>query len=266
MSYALDVFVNCLFLGAVVGFLAGLLGIGGGLIIVPVLIYLLPLINLSVELLIPVALATSLASIVFTSASAALAHHKNNNIPWPYARKIAVFVGVGAIIGAFIVERLSSEFLSNFFAGAIIVLASYMLMSIKFTNTRDMPNTICLGFITLIVGTVASLMGIAGGAILVPVLTYFGIQVRQAIGIATVSGISIAVLGSVGFIYTGLQQNDLPDYSLGYIYLPALSGIVIASLFSVKLGVKMASKLPIAMLKKFFAVFLILAAIKMILN
>ena len=262
----LTIFISCLCLGAFAGFLAGLLGIGGGLIIVPVLVYLLPLSGMNNDLVMPMALATSLASIAFTSASAAFSHHKNNNIPWPLARKVALYVSIGSILGAFIAERLSSEALSHFFAGAVIVLASYMLMSIKFTKTRDMPHVLVFSGISAVIGTFASLMGIAGGTVLIPVLNYFGVNVRHAMGIATVSGIAIAVFGSLGFIYTGLYQTQLPAYSLGYIYLPALFSIVLASLFFAKVGVKMASRLPVTTLKKVFSIFLIIIAIKMIFN
>lgn len=260
------VFISCLCLGAFAGFLAGLLGIGGGLILVPFLVYLLPLIGVNHELIMPMALATSLASIAFTSASAAFSHHKNNNILWPLARKVALYVSIGSVFGVFVAEQLSSEALSHFFAGAVIVLASYMFMSIKFTNTRAMPSTFLFSGITVLIGAFASLMGVAGGTILIPVLSYFGVNVRHAMGVATVSGIAIAIFGSLGFIYIGFYQEQLPSYSLGYIYLPALFSIVLASLFFAKLGVKMASRLPVVTLKKFFSIFLIIVAINMILN
>lgn len=259
-------FISCLFLGAFAGFLAGLLGIGGGLIIVPALVYLLPLIEVNNELIMPIALATSLASIAFTSSSAAFSHHKNHNIPWPLARKTALFVGIGSIFGGFIVDQLSHEILNNFFAGAVILLASYMLMSIKLTQTRAMPKSVVFSSITCLIGVFASLMGIAGGTVLVPTLSYFGVAVRHAMGIATVSGLSIAIFGSMSFIYTGTNEIELPKYSLGYIYLPALLGIVIASLFFATLGVKMANRLPVATLKKAFSVLLICVAIQMIIK
>ncbi len=262
----LSLFISCFLLGAFAGFLAGLLGIGGGLVIVPTLVYLLPLTGISNELIMPMALATSLASIAFTSTSAAFSHHKNSNIPWPLARKVALYVAVGSVFGAFIAEKLSSEMLTHFFAGAVIVLASYMLMSIKFSATRTMPNTAFFSVVSALIGTFSSLLGIAGGTVLVPVLNYFGVNIRYAMGIATVSGLSIATFGSLGFIYTGLQQTQLPMFSVGYIYLPALFSIVLASLFFAKLGVSMASKLPIVVLKKAFSIFLIIVAIKMIVN
>ena len=203
----LSLFISCLCIGAFSGFLAGLLGIGGGLIIVPTLVYLLPPVVVNPELIMPMALATSLASIAFTSASAAFSHHKNGNIPWSLARQVAAYVAIGSVFGAFIAEQLSSKGLSHLFAVAVIVLASYMLMSIKLTKTRNMPSLPFFSAISALIGTFASLMGIAGGTVLVPVLSYFSVGVRHAMGIATVSGVAIAIFGSLGFIYTGLQLS-----------------------------------------------------------
>jgi len=260
------IFVSCIFLGAIVGFLAGLLGIGGGLIIVPVLVYLLPQLGISNDVIMPMALATSLAAIVMTSSSAAFAHHKNNNIPWHITKPLMFIVAFGALLGAFIADRLSAQALTNFFAGAVIVLASYMLVSIRSRQTREMPSNIQLQVISLVTGVIASLMGMAGGAILVPVLTYFGMPIRHCIGIATVCGVMVALFGSLGYIISGMGNELLPAWSLGYVYLPALLGVVLTSSLFAPVGVKFAAKLPVQTLKKFFAVFLIVVALKMMLG
>jgi uncharacterized membrane protein YfcA len=259
------IFISCVFLGAIVGFLAGLLGIGGGLIVVPALVYLLPQLGINVEVVMPMALATSLSAIVMTSSSAAYAHHKNNNIPWSITKPLMFSVAVGALLGAFIADHLSAQALTNFFAGAVIVLASYMLLSIRSTRSCEMPSKIKLQFISLITGVIASLMGMAGGAILVPVLTYFGMPIRHCIGIATVCGVMVALFGSLGYVISGFDNNLLPEWSLGYVYLPALLGVALTSSLFAPLGVKFATKLPVQTLKKFFAIFLMLVAIKMIL-
>lgn len=255
--------IFCLILGCVAGFLAGLLGIGGGLVIVPALVYLLPSVGVKPDLVMPIALSTSLASIIFTSSSAAWAHHKNGNIPWTTARKLMATIALGALIGAYIVDALSSNTLTIIFAVAVIILALYMLLSIRVERTKAMPNDKVIEAIGLSTGTIASLMGISGGAILVPVLTYFSMSIRHAIGTATICGFIVATFGAIGFIITGVDQANLPEWSLGYIYLPALLGIVISSSLFANLGVKWAAKLPIRTLKKMFASFLILVAIKM---
>jgi len=260
----LIVFFYCIALGSVVGFLAGLLGIGGGLLIVPALVYLLPTLGINNDIVMPIALATSLSAIVITSSSAALAHHRNKNIDWSLAKPLMMVVAVGALLGAFIADYLSTQALTNFFAFMVMLLALYMLLSIVATKERTLPSTFVLQFISWLMGIIASLMGIAGGAILVPALSYFGLSMRKSIGIATVCGVVVALFGSLGYIITGFSQANLPAWSLGYIYLPALAGIIISSSLFAPVGVKFATKLPVKTLKKFFAVFLILVAIKML--
>lgn len=179
----ISVFFACAIMGAIVGFFAGLLGIGGGLIIVPVLVYLLPLLGISAELAFPMALATSLASIIFTSSSAAFAHHKNGNIPWPIAKRLAFSVALGAMLGAVIAGLLSLKALTILFASAVLILAAYMLLSIKIERSVALPTNWTLQFIGILTGVLASLMGIAGGAILVPILMYCSLSMRQAIGV-----------------------------------------------------------------------------------
>ena len=262
------IFISCIFLGAIVGFLAGLLGIGGGLIVVPTLVYLLPTLNvggevLSAEVIMPMALATSLAAIVMTSSSAAYAHNKNNNIPWDIVKPLLFIVAFGALSGAFIADLLSAKALTHFFAIAVMLLATYMLLSIRSQHSDTMPSRLKLQLIGFITGIVASLMGMAGGIILVPVLSYFGMPLRHCIGIATICGVMVALFGSLGYIISGLNNNLLPAWSLGYVYLPALLGIVLTSSLFAPVGVKISAKLPVQTLKKFFAVFLILVALKM---
>jgi len=262
----ITIFFICILLGAMAGFLAGLLGIGGGLVVVPALIYLLPLINVDPSIIMPMALGTSLSAIVITSASAARAHHKNQNIPWELTKPLMLFVAAGALIGAFIADLLSTAALTNFFAIAVITLASYMIFSIRSDSSRKTPSNQVLQFISLLTGIIASLMGMAGGAILVPVLTFFGISLRYSIGIATACGVLVALFGSIGYMITGFGNTDLPPWSLGYVYVPALLGVVLSSSMFAPVGVKFASKLPVKTLKKVFAVFLILVALKMLLT
>lgn len=261
----ISVLLVCAALGCLAGFLAGLLGIGGGLVIVPALVYLLPSLGFSPEVVMPVAIATSLASIVFTSASGTFAHHKNNNIPWAIAKQLMIMIAIGALFGAYIADSLSSELLTYIFAVAVTILASYMLFSVRIEKSKPLPNHWVIKAIGLGTGYISSLMGIAGGAILVPVLTYYSLSLREAIGTATVCGFVVALFGATGFIITGLDQASLPSWSLGYIYLPALFGIISTSSLFAPFGVKMAEKLPVRYLRRIFSGFLILVAIKMVL-
>lgn len=266
----LVIIISCVFLGALVGFLAGLLGIGGGLVVVPVLVYLLPALGVGSEVLdssvvMHMALATSLAAIVMTSSSAAYAHHKNNNIPWDLTKPLMLAVAFGALSGAFIADLLSAKTLTSFFAVAVMALALYMIFSIRTQRTRELTSQLKLQCISFAIGILSSLMGIAGGAILVPVLTYFGVPLRHCIGIATVCGVMVALFGSMGYIISGFSNPLLPAWSIGYVYLPALLGLVLTSSLFAPVGVKFAAKLPVQTLKKCFAVFLMLVALKMML-
>jgi uncharacterized membrane protein YfcA len=272
----LSVFLLCVLLGSVVGFCAGLLGIGGGLIIVPALVYLLPQLGIESNLVMPMALGTSLATIVVTSFSAALAHHRNKNIPWRLAKQLMIAIGTGSLLGAFIADVLSVDALKNTFAIAVFLLSSYMFIAINNTrknktiiiNNEDekLPANIIVKGIGFFTGILASLMGIAGGAILVPILSHFKVPLRQSIGVATVSGMVVATFGVAGYVIAGFGKVNLPEFSLGYVYLPALLGIIITSSFFAPIGVKAASKLPVQTIKKAFAIFLMLVAVKMILS
>lgn len=263
----ISAFLVCLALGVAVGFLAGLLGIGGGLIVVPALILLLPALGVSPDVVMPMSLATSLGCIVFTSSAAAFSHHRNGNVPKRLTRNLAVFISLGALAGSFIADGLSSEVLIDIFSVFVIVLAAYMLVSLRLNRKiGPLPSNLIQRSIGLFTGILSSLMGISGGAILVPVLTYCSVSMRHAIGVSSVCGILVAIFGSVGFVIAGMNSSNLPSLSLGYIYLPALLGIVITSSIFAPLGVRFANKLPVDAIKKLFAAFLILVAIELMLK
>lgn len=260
----ITIFAVFIALGAFVGFFAGLLGIGGGLIIVPALAYFFSLQDIAPEYIMPLSIATSLAAIIVTSASAAHAHFKIGNIDFLLARKLILTVMIGAFVGGGLAEYLSLIQLTYFFACATILLALQMLFSLNKVSKQGMPNNKVIYTLGLVTGVVSSLMGIGGGAILVPILTYFTFPIRKAMGIASLCGFFVAVFGTLGFIFSGVGESDLPNWSIGYVYVPALVGIIIPAFIFAPWGVKVAQKSPVQSLKKCFAVFLILVAIKMI--
>lgn len=260
------IIVSCLFSGMVIGFLSGLLGIGGGLIIVPLLIYLLPLLNIPLEIILPLSLGTSLCSIVITSASSSLSHYRNSNIPLALTKKFIVPLALGAMGGALIADLLSVSLLKNIFATAVSLLALYMLFSVKVSKQQSLPNNVYIFIIAYACGVIASLMGISGAVILIPILTYFGVLLRHAIALATICGTLVAAFGTAGYIISGIDVPNLPQGSVGYVYLPALISIVATSTIFAPLGVRYASKLPVKTLRQCFALFLLIVAIKMIFN
>ncbi|MEZ9525147.1 sulfite exporter TauE/SafE family protein [Enterovibrio norvegicus] len=268
MSELLLLFIYCALLGSGVGFLAGLLGIGGGLVIVPVLSsILLHFAILPSDQIVIVAIATSLASILFTSTSSALAHHKNGNVPWDLAPWIMTGVAIGALISGFMAALLPESVVRLVFAVSVVLIALKMFYSSRKSdvpNERQIPNKGLLTFLTTITGGLSAMIGIGGGALLVPLLTFFSLDMKKAIGCASACGIVIALFGSVGYISSGSAHFALTDGYLGFVYLPALFGIVCTSWFTAPLGAKATHHLPVPIIKKVFAVLLLVMAINML--
>ncbi|MGF1722228.1 sulfite exporter TauE/SafE family protein [Vibrio kyushuensis] len=252
-------------LGAFVGVMAGLLGIGGGLIVVPALLYLLPSIGIGSESVMLVALATSLATIILTSGSSAVNHLKLGNVDMDIIKWLMPGVVVGGFVGSYIADWVPSEYLPRIFAAIVTLLAIQMLISVKSTRVREMPSNPVTLLCGSCIGVVSSLAGIGGGSLSVPFLSRYGVQMRKAVGSSSVCGCMIAISGMTGFILHGYRAEGLPNYSVGYVYLPALIAIASTSMFTTKIGARLASTLPTAMLKKVFALFLMFVAGTMLL-
>ncbi|MCT8985640.1 sulfite exporter TauE/SafE family protein [Shewanella phaeophyticola] len=266
MDSMLQVFIICLFLGAVVGFFAGLLGIGGGLIIVPALLYILPSVGISVTQLTHVAIATSLASIILTSMSSATAHHKRGNVPWQLFKPIMPGIVVGSLASAFVSEQISSANLQQTFAIFVVLMAIQMAFPLKVKTGDEMPKFMVLFTVSVLIALIAGLMGIGGGVLLVPFLCYCGLQMRQAVGFSSVTGMFIAISGTIGYVIAGFDAPNLPPGAFGFIYLPALGGIIISSILCAPLGVKAASTWPTPVLRKIFACLLVVVGLKLLLS
>ncbi|SFD43838.1 sulfite exporter TauE/SafE family protein [Pseudoalteromonas denitrificans] len=265
MSDLLWIVLSCAFLGCFVGFLAGLLGIGGGLIIVPFLSAILVHFNLVViEQVMVIAIATSLASIIFTSSSSALAHHKNSNIPWNIMPWIMIGVALGALISGFVAGSIPAQTLKVIFALCVSIIALRMLLNFQQKSHRRLPQKNILTLMTTGLGGLSGLLGIGGGALLVPLLTYFSVNMKKAIGCSAACGIIIALFGTFGYISSGWSVTNLNQGFLGYVYLPALLAIVSTSAIFAQLGAKATQYLPVKIIKKIFAVILSIIAIRML--
>jgi uncharacterized membrane protein YfcA len=266
MEPVVIIMICCVLLGSIVGILAGMLGIGGGLIIVPVLSYLLVhTLGMTTETVMPVAIATSLSTIIFTSMSSAFAHNRLGNIQ----KNIVLFTGIGiafgAILGAQIATRISGELLKDIFAVLVILIAAQMIVGKQKTSdiTATRFSLLAVGSGT---GMISALMGIGGGALLVPALVWFRVNVRSAIGCAALCGLVIALFGTASFVITGWDAADVPQYSLGYVYLPAMAGIVTTSMITANIGAKLGQKVNVRVLKAMLACLLVLVSIRMILG
>ncbi|WP_371133714.1 sulfite exporter TauE/SafE family protein [Vibrio japonicus] len=252
-------------LGGVVGIMAGLLGIGGGLIVVPALVLLLPMASVDPEISMQLALATSLASIIVTSGSSALNHFKLGNVDVFVVKWLMPGVVIGGFLGANVADWIPSQYLPKVFGVIVLLLAIQMLLSIKSKTERAMPGSGATMAIGTGIGMVSSLAGIGGGSLSVPFLSRHGIEMRRAVGSSSVCGCFIALSGMIGFILNGYQAEALPDYSIGYVYLPALVAITSTSMLTTRIGAKLATTMPTVRLKKIFALFLMFVAGTMLL-
>ncbi len=255
-----------LLLGSVVGVLAGLLGIGGGLVVVPALVFLLPKAGISSEILMHMALATSLATIIMTSFSSALSHLRLGNVDMFAVKWLMPGVLVGGYFGATVADWIPHQYLPKVFSVIVMMLALQMFRSIRVVSNHSMPSPIITVLCGGGIGIVSSLVGVGGGSLSVPFLNRHGVEMRKAVGSSAVCGFVIAISGMLGFVVSGYQVIDLPQYSWGYVYLPALFAIAATSMLTTRVGAKLSTQLPTADLKRIFAVFLMFVAITMLLQ
>lgn len=251
-------------LGVVAGLLAGLLGVGGGIVIVPMLNFTFALQRLPQEHIQHLALGTSLATIVFTSIASLRAHHARGAVDWQTVRRITPGILLGTFSGSWFAAGLSGDFLKTFFIIFTFFVAWQMLSNKLPKASRQIPGYFGLFGTGTIIGGISSLVGIGGGSMSVPFLIWCNLNARIAIGTSAAIGFPIAISGAAGFLLTGIKASGLPPHSLGFIYLPALAGIAITSYLTAPLGAKLAHGLPIAQLKKGFAVLLIATGCKML--
>jgi uncharacterized membrane protein YfcA len=242
--------------GMVAGILAGLLGVGGGLVIVPILIYGFTLQGFSYDVMMHLALGTSLASIMFTSISSFMAHHRMGTVHWDIVRKITLGILVGTFLGSCVASKLPTAYLSVFFVIFLYFVAIQMILDRKPRPSRQLPGILGMFGVGNVIGAVSSFVGIGGGSLSVPFMVWCNVPVLHAIGTSAAIGFPIAVAGMLGYLYSGLHAPNLPDYCLGYVYLPALAGIVCASMLTAPLGARLAHRLPVRKLKLVFAVLL----------
>lgn len=252
--------------GAVAGILAGLLGVGGGLVIVPMLALVFARQGLPAGNLMHLALGTSMASIVFTSVSSFRAHHRRGAVDWAIVRAITPGILAGTFFGTWIASRLSTLVLKGVFTVFLYLVAVQMLLDAKPRPTRVIPGAAGTTAVGATIGIVSSLVGIGGGSLSVPFMTWCNVPVHRAIGTSAAIGFPIALAGSAGYIVNGLQGGGLPPHTIGFVFLPALAGIVAASMSTAPLGAAIAHRLPVPRLKRAFAALLLLMGTRLLLD
>ncbi|WP_019141675.1 sulfite exporter TauE/SafE family protein [Noviherbaspirillum massiliense] len=252
----ISLIIGLLALGAVVGFAAGLLGIGGGMLMVPFMTMILTAKSFPQEYIVHMAIATSLATIMFTSISSVRAHHAHKAVLWPVVKLLAPGILVGSWIGPWIGAKMSSSALALFFAIFITFSATQMLLNKKPAASRNLPGATGMFAAGGVIGVLSGLVGAGGGFVSVPFMTWCNVNIRNAVATSAALGFPIAFAGTLSNIYNGMKLPDLPPGSLGFIYVPALVVIAVASVATAPLGARTAHKLPVQTLKKIFAIVL----------
>jgi uncharacterized membrane protein YfcA len=255
-----------LLLGSIVGFMAGLLGIGGGGIMVPILTSLFLTMGMPIDMVVHLALGTSMAAIIFTSLSSLRAHHLRKSVMWDVVRNITPGIISGTFIATFIAAYASSLSLALFFSSFMAYVAVQMFRNKKPRIHVKATGSMHLFLVGSGIGAISALVSIGGGSLTVPYLVSRNFDIKKAIGTSAAVGLPLAISGTLGYLINGWSHTSVENYTFGFIYLPAVVLISITSVLSAPYGVKVAHYLPVSKLKKIFAVLLILLSLKMLLS
>lgn len=255
-----------LLLGAIAGFLAGLFGVGGGLVLVPVLLLLFDAQHFSADHAMHMALGTAMATILFTSLASARKHHQLGAVNWQVVRHITPGILLGAALGTLSAASISPHALGIFFTLFVYFAAAQILLDVRPKPSRQLPGVMGMSAVGTFTGWISSLVSIGGGTIVVPFLVWCNLPLRNAIGTSAAVGFPVAVGGTIGYIATGMSAHSLPAPNLGFVYLPALLWIALASLLTAPLGARAAHRINVGLLRKLFAVLLIVLATKLLLK
>lgn len=259
-----DILLASLSLGLISGLLAGLFGIGGGLVIVPVLVFLFAAHGFPADAAMLMAVATSLAAIMFTAAASVYSHHRLGAVLWPKVFRLAPGILVGAGFGAWLADYLPADVLKSIFIFYLLYVGIEMARGAQPKPDTLQPSQLMDGGIAVVIGLISALVGIGGGTLTVPYLVKTHYPMRNAVAISSACGLPIALAGSVSYALLGLKTDYLPEFSLGYVYLPSFFAVGFSSLFTAPIGAKLANKLPAKKLKRYFSLLIFLIAAKML--
>lgn len=253
-------------LGAGAGLLAGLLGIGGGLIIVPAFYFLFERLALPCELLMHFAVGSSLATVVFTSLTSAYSHHRHGAVRWPAVGALTPGILLGAALGAITADYLPNTVMRTVFGWFEVLVAVQMAWNLKPAAQRDLPGSLAMAGVGGFVGWASTVLGIGGGTLSVPFLLWCNVPIRQAVATSAACGLPIAAMGAAGFAATGWNTDSLPAWTTGYLYWPAIGVVVAGSVLFAPLGARLTHRLPVPILKRAFALVVVIVGIRMLLG
>jgi uncharacterized membrane protein YfcA len=241
-------------LGCVTGFAAGLLGIGGGMLLVPFLTLLLTWQGLPAHLVVHAAIATSMASILFTSVSSVRAHQKKGAVRWDLVLAFTPGIVLGGLLsGGAVFSALKTSWLALFFAIFVSYSGYQMLRDKKPKPSRQMPGPVGTAGAGAGIGFLSGLVGAGGGFVSVPFMLWCNVPLHQAVGTSAALGFPIALANTIGYVWSGMSQSDLPPLMVGYIYWPALVVLAVFSVMTAPIGARVAHSLPVKTLKRIFA-------------
>ena len=253
-------------LGSCAGFLAGLFGVGGGTILVPVLLFLFDAQHFPAAHTMHLALGTSMATIVFTSLASASKHHQHGAVNWQIVRNLTPGILLGAALGALFASSIPARELGIFFALFVYFAAGQILLDKRPPPSRQLPGKAGTAVVALFTGLLSSMVSIGGGTVVTPFLLWCNVPVRNAIGTSAAIGFPVAIGGTLGYIFTGSDTAGLPPYTLGFVHLPGLIWTAMASVIAAPLGAKAAHRMEIDVLRKLFAVLLLALATKLLIK
>ncbi|MBK9021757.1 MAG: sulfite exporter TauE/SafE family protein [Sulfuritalea sp.] len=251
-------------LGVFAGFVAGLFGVGGGLTIVPLLFMIFTAQQFPVEHSMHLALGTSMTTIVFTSVSSMRAHHGHGAVRWDIVKSFAPGLVAGTLAGSFLAAWVPTRPLAIMFTAIVYYASLQIMLDFKPKAHRQLPGTPGMVGAGTLIGVFSSLVAAGGGFLSIPFMLFCNVSIRHAVGTSAALGFPIAVAGTVGYIGSGLKAAGLPEFSLGYVYLPALAGVVAISFLMAPVGAGLTHRLPVKQLKRAFGGFLALLATKML--
>jgi uncharacterized membrane protein YfcA len=257
------IFAYCL-LGVFAGTMAGLLGVGGGLIIVPALIIIWQSTAVGGVYEMQLAIGTSLATIVLTSIASVRAHHQRGNVQWNTVWRLTPGVVLGAWLGAAMATQMSGDSLKSIFGVFELLVAAQMAFGIRPAPHRGLPGKTGMALAGSGIGAISAIIGIGGGTMTVPFLTWCNVTIHKAVGTSAACGLPIAIGGAISYLVLGWGNVALPSWSAGFIYGPALVGIAVTSMLFAPLGAALAHRLSTVVLKRSFAGFLALLGLWML--
>jgi len=253
-------------IGAGAGFIAGLLGIGGGAVIVPLLVFVFGAQGLPAQHVLHMSLATTMAALIFTSIASARAHHSRDAVDWPMARLMVPGMLVGAFAAALIAGMIATRDLAVIFTILMFTAATQIILDLRPRTTRAVPGPAGVFAAASLIGAISSLLAVGGAFLSVPFLTWCSVPLRRAIGTAAANGVPIAAAGTAGYVVQGWRADGLPAATFGYVYLPGLALIAVASAMTAPLGARLAHRLPVKQLRVLLALVLYVVAIRLLMR